>query len=274
MICFPHCKINLGLNVTRRREDGFHDIETVLYSVNWCDALEVIESSGGMPFTLDITGLPVSGATTDNIIYKAWQKMSVIAKLPRMQVHLRKQIPMGAGLGGGSADAAFFLKLLNEKFELGLSDERLGAIAASLGSDCSFFLQAKPMLATGRGEVLSPVKVDLGGYYIAVVYPAVHSNTAEAYKAIAPSGKPGLLAEILARPPETWRPTLRNDFEAVIERKFPVITEVVQQLYKDGALYAAMSGSGSAVFGIFSQKPELQFPDNFLLHVQAPAKIL
>lgn len=274
MICFPHCKINLGLKVIQKRPDGFHDIETVLYPIQWCDALEVIENPGEKDFTLDTTGLSVPGSTEQNIIYKAWQLITEKRKLPPIRVHLRKVVPMGAGLGGGSSDAAFFIQLLNHKFSLNLSKNELFSMAGKLGSDCAFFLQNKPVLATGKGDVFSQAEIILDKYHLLIIYPGVHSNTAQAYGRIQLTHNSATLRDIIKLPITEWKNHLENDFEKTVMEQHPVIAELKQIMYKNGAVYASMSGSGSSVFGIFEKKPDVTPETGWLWFHQKPGKIL
>lgn len=273
MLVFPNCKINLGLHVTSKRADGYHNIETVFYPVNWCDALEVIvnTTAGAQPFSWSQTGLPVAGDMSDNLVYKAWQLIVETYSLPPVSVHLHKTLPMGAGLGGGSADAAFFINLVNEKFELGMTESRRLELATRLGSDCAFFIRNRPTFATGRGDEFSEVHVDLSSFYILLVYPAIHSNTRDAYAGLTPAAPAQPLHTVLQGPVDTWRNTLINDFESSIFGKYPVIAGLKQELYAKGAVYASLSGSGSSVFGIFREAPQLSFPKGWLSFVQNPA---
>lgn len=264
MIDFPNCKINLGLNITEKRGDGFHNIETVFYPVNWCDAIEIIEG-GDKPFNLICSGLNVNTKTEENIVFKAWDGLSKVHKLPNLQVYLHKVLPMGAGLGGGSADAAFFLKLVNRKFKLNLNTSQLIDIVRNLGSDCAFFIENNPAFATGKGDVLNPVTVNLSGYYIYLVYPGINCNTKEAYESVRPAQARKSVKEIVETLPiETWRNCLFNDFENSIFSKYPELAKLKKSLYDNGAIYASMSGSGSAVYGIFKSIPEMVFPSQYL----------
>ena len=259
MIVFPHCKINLGLHVVRKRIDGFHDIETVFYPVSWKDMLEVNEDING-DFNLEISGLSISGNLQSNLIYKAWQLIKSDHPLPPIQVHLHKLLPMGAGLGGGSSDAAFMLKLLNLKFNLGISNQKLTEYAAQLGSDCPFFIKSKPCIATGRGEVLTQFPLDLSNYQIVIVMPNnISVGTAEAYSWVTPTEPVRSLMETIQLPIKEWKNHLINDFEAVVIKHHPRIGEIKNELYKAGAHYASMSGSGAAVFGIFDKGVAIDF---------------
>lgn len=274
MLVFPNCKINLGLHVTNKRPDGYHNIETVFYPVNWCDALEVIENeqTGAAPFTWSQTGLGIAGNPDDNLIFKAWQLVNAEVALPPLSVHLHKVLPMGAGLGGGSADAAFFINLLNKKFSLGLDVERRCALASQLGSDCAFFIRNQPVYAQGRGNEFSDVDIDLSDHYLLLIFPAVHSNTREAYEGLKPRPAQRDLREVLHQPIQTWKQDLVNDFETSIFRKYPQIAALKEQLYRQGAVYASLSGSGSAVFGIFDHLPDVQLTEGWTSFVQNPTK--
>ena len=258
MICFPNAKINLGLNITEKRADGFHNIETVFYPIGWNDALEVLENkTSSSEFNLHLSGIPISGNLEDNLLYKAYQLIKKEVSVPFVDVYLHKTIPMGAGLGGGSADAAFFINLVNEQFALQLSEEKRLSIARQLGSDCAFFLKNKPVFAYEKGDMFKEISLNLSNYYVAVIYPNVHSNTKEAYSLVKPAIPQKTILEILKQPISTWKEELHNGFETSIFSKHPVVEETKQTLYKQGALYACMSGSGSAVFGIFNQIPDL-----------------
>jgi 4-diphosphocytidyl-2-C-methyl-D-erythritol kinase len=263
MIVFPHSKINLGLHVVRKREDGFHDIETLFYPVFWKDILEVNEGIKD-DFDMEISGLTISGDLNSNLIYKAWKLIKAEYSLPPIQVHLHKILPMGAGLGGGSSDAAFMLKLLNLKFNLGISTEKLRKYAAQLGSDCPFFVESKPCLATGRGEILTPISIDLSNYQIVIVMPKnISVGTAEAYSWVKPQQPKLSISDIIHLPIEEWKNNLINDFEAPVIEHYPRIGEIKNELYESGANYASMSGSGAAVFGIFDKgiSLDLDFED-------------
>ena len=220
MLVFPNCKINLGLNVTKKRSDGFHDIETVFYPVNWCDALEVIENkSPTQEFEFSQSGLIISGKPEDNLIYKAYKLITEKHPVPPIKVHLHKNLPMGAGLGGGSADAAFFITMLNDKFKLGLSYSEEHEIASKLGSDCSFFIKNSAVMAKGKGDEFSDITVNLSKYYILLVFPQINSNTKEAYDGIIPKTPKIDLKTIIEKVPiNEWESCLFNDFEKISKR--------------------------------------------------------
>jgi 4-diphosphocytidyl-2-C-methyl-D-erythritol kinase len=256
MITFPNCKINLGLNVVRRREDGFHDIETVFYPVPPRDALEILPAADGL-FEFSTSGTEIPGDPGQNLCVKAFRLLQSEYSIPAVKMHLHKVIPTGSGLGGGSADGAFALAMLNELFGLEISTGKLIHFAGSLGSDCAFFIENRPCFATGKGDRLEPVTVDLRGWYFALVIPGVHVSTPEAYRLVTPAQPARPVSEIITLPVGEWKELLVNDFEKSVSEKFPVIGQVKQQLYAMGAVYASMSGSGSAVFGLFEACPDL-----------------
>ena len=260
MVTFPNCKINLGLRILQKRADGFHDLETVFYPLAFSDALELIRSDGTAgSLEYSQTGLPVSGNTEDNLCVKAWQLLKQdFPQLPAAKMYLHKVLPMGAGLGGGSADGAFALKLINEKFGLNLGRDQLLKYAVELGSDGPFFIINKPCLARGRGEILEEAGIDLAAYTIVLINPGIHVNTGWAFRVLDAVADPVQekdkrpLTDILAEPIENWRHGLENDFEIPVFEKYPEIKMIKEELYAKGALYSAMSGSGSTVFGIFN----------------------
>lgn len=260
MICFPNAKINLGLNVTEKRSDGFHNIETIFYPIGWNDALEVVVAKkySRKEFTLHLSGIPISGNTNDNLLYKAYKLMQQIRLLPKIEVYLHKSLPMGAGLGGGSSDAAFFIKLLNEQFSLELTEFETLDISKKLGSDCAFFVKNSPVFAFQKGDIFTDISLDLSSLYIAVIYPNIHSNTKEAYSLITPQKPSQSVLEIIKQPIATWKTDLVNDFETSIFKLYPAVKKVKDDLYRLGSLYASMSGSGSAVFGLFDHEPDIK----------------
>lgn len=256
MIVFPNAKINIGLNILSRRPDGYHNLETIFYPIAIRDALEVVEAEY-LSFTS--SGLAIPGNPDDNLCLKACHLISKDFKLPPVHIHLHKHIPIGAGLGGGSADAAFFIKLMNDKFSLKLSTSTMENYASQLGSDCSFFIKNKPAFAFERGDKLEAVNIDLSNYYIVLVMPAIQVSTAEAYQGMS-LGKAVLsLRELVKLPVKEWRSLISNDFEETVSAKYPSIGLIKTALYTAGALYASMSGSGSAVYGIFGE--EIKLPD-------------
>ncbi|MCB9071359.1 MAG: 4-(cytidine 5'-diphospho)-2-C-methyl-D-erythritol kinase [Prevotellaceae bacterium] len=259
MITFPNAKINLGLNVVSRRPDGYHNLETVFYPINLCDALEFVPA---VTTSLKVAGLPVSGDIEHNLVVRAFRLLQRDFQLPELEIALLKNIPMGAGLGGGSADAAFMLKMVNEHFKLALSEDTLETYAAKLGADCAFFIRNKPVFAAGIGNEFRSLEVSLKGYYLVLVKPDVHVSTAEAYAHVACQRWQVPLMEVMAIQLEQWREYLFNDFEISVFEIHPELAVIKQQLYGAGAVYAAMSGSGSTLYGIFKTKPEHNFPNS------------
>ncbi|MGC8824113.1 MAG: 4-(cytidine 5'-diphospho)-2-C-methyl-D-erythritol kinase [Bacteroidales bacterium] len=250
MIVFPNAKINLGLHVVEKRTDGYHNLQTVFFPIPLFDVLEIVESSNE-GLRLFNYGLTIDIPPQENICARAYQLIAERYHLPSLDIYLYKHIPFGAGLGGGSSDAAHTLLLLNKMFRLDIPFETLLEMALLLGSDCPFFLYNKAMYATGRGEVLQPIELNLSGKYLVVIKPAVHVSTAEAYKGVLPQRPAHDLREVLKLPVVEWKHYLSNDFEPSVFVKYPLLQHIKEQLYEMGALYAAMSGSGSALFGIF-----------------------
>ncbi len=248
MLVFPACKINLGLRITEKRPDGFHNLQSCFYPVRWGDVLEIIPSEA---FSFSSTGLTIPGEPVKNICVRTYELLKANFDLPPVQMHLHKVVPIGAGLGGGSADAAFTLKLLNERFALGLSAAQLEDYARTLGSDCAFFIQNRPLYCLEKGDVFQEISVDLSGYYILLVYPNLIISTAEAYAAVQPRQPEVSLYDQLQNPIETWPSTIHNDFEDSLFPAYPILAQIKQQLYDAGAVYASMSGSGSTIYGIF-----------------------
>lgn len=262
MITFPCAKINLGLNIVNKRPDGYHNLETVFYPIPLTDALEIKymdeKFPSESPCDLKITGNDVDCNEEDNLVIKAYQLLAADFQLPRVHAHLVKSIPTQAGLGGGSSDAAYMIRLLDERFRLNIGIPEMERYAAKLGADCAFFITADPSYAEGIGDVLMPVDVPgagLGGYYLAVVKPSVAVSTRDAYAAIVPKAPAKCCRDIVRQPIETWKEELVNDFEAPIFAMHPELAAIKQRLYDAGAVYAAMSGSGSALFGIFREQP-------------------
>lgn len=265
MVTFPNGKINLGLNIVNKRTDGYHDIETVFYPIKLNDAIEVIEKKNNH---LSISGLAIEGGRENNLSFKAFHLLKKdFPQLPHVHLHLHKTIPMGAGLGGGSADGAFTLKLLNKKFDLGLSEKQLVDYSLQLGSDCPFFISNNPCFATGRGEILEQIDLDLSNYKIVIVHPGIHVSTAWAFSTIKPVAPKKSIKEIIKQPIETWRRELKNDFEGPVFNKYAEIKKIKDDLYTAEAIYSSMSGSGSAVYGFFEKdKPvSLSFPGNYFI---------
>ena len=273
MLFFPNCKINLGLYVTEKRRDGYHNIESVFYPVGWCDALEIVENRkiGAGPIQLlEPPGGP-DIPLEQNLIYMAWKLVSGEVKLPALSVHWLKNIPTGAGLGGVSSDAAHTLLLLNKKFGLGLGESKLLEMAAKLGSDCPFFIRNRPQLALGRGEILEDIALDLSAYFLLLVNPGLHSDTARAYQNIAPQSGRKPLREIVSHPdPLSWQNELVNDFQEYICSVHPLVKQLIHSLYAKGACYAAMSGSGTTVYGLFREKPKVDDLSPLRFYLQTP----
>lgn len=262
MIVFPCAKINLGLNIVSKREDGYHNLETVFYPIPLYDALEIKYMDEKFPSQvacdLKVTGNAVECDEQNNLVVKAYNLLAEDYKLPRVHAHLYKHIPSQAGLGGGSSDAAFMIRLLDERFRLNIGNPEMEKYAARLGADCAFFIEAEPAYAEGIGDELMPVdgpKGNLNGYYLAIVKPDIAVSTKEAYAAITPIATSKSCREIVRQPIETWKEELVNDFEAPIFKLHPELAEIKEKLYQQGAKYAAMSGSGSALFGIFETEP-------------------
>ncbi len=251
MLAFPPAKINLGLNVISKREDGYHTINTCFYPIGWTDVLEIVK---GDEFRFTQSGLNVDIPGADNLCVKAYKLLATTYTLGPVQMHLHKVIPAGAGLGGGSADAAFTLKMLNDIFDLKLNNQILMQYASVLGSDCAFFVDGQPALGKGRGDELSPFKISLKDKFIVVVKPEIHISTAEAYAGLAPKYPEVLLEDVLSLSIANWKEKLKNDFELSIFEKYPEIKKIKEHLYANGAIYASLSGSGAAVYGIFDKE--------------------
>lgn len=266
MIAFPNAKINLGLNIIEKRPDGYHNLETIFYPVPIEDALEVTELTDKKEkFKLYQSGIKIEGEAKDNLVVKAYGLLDELYHLPPIEIHLIKGIPSGAGLGGGSSDAASMLKLLNDKYSLNLTDKELEKISIKLGADCAFFIKNKPIYAEGIGDIFSPTSLSLAGYQLWLVKPDIFVSTKDAFAHIVPHHPEYPIQETMQLPIEKWKDRLINDFEESVFLKFPFIGEIKQEMYKQGALYASMSGSGSSVYGIFhanAQLPEKFFGKN------------
>jgi 4-diphosphocytidyl-2-C-methyl-D-erythritol kinase len=260
MITFPNCKINIGLWVTQRRADGYHNIQTLMLPVPWCDALEIVPAMG-QETVLTISGNAIESPTEKNLCFLAWKLMAEKYNIPAVEMHLHKVIPSSAGLGGGSADAAFTLKMLNNLFRLNLDSETLRSLAVQLGMDCPFFIDNVPALSTGRGEFLKPITLNLDGLNIVIVKPPIHVSTAAAFAGIKPQYRDNSMADFCEIPIRDWKKELKNDFEQSVFGLYPDIEELKNWMYRKGAIYAAMSGSGSAVYGLFENQPVgIDFP--------------
>jgi 4-diphosphocytidyl-2-C-methyl-D-erythritol kinase len=258
MVIFPKAKINLGLRITAKRSDGYHDIETIFYPVNFCDALEFIAAPNGVDHdSIAVTGLNPGGSPDDNLVIKAVRLLRSHYEFPFLKIHLHKAIPAGAGLGGGSSDAAAIMKAVNKYFVLGITDTELRSLALEIGSDCPFFILCQPALARGRGEQLEILKEFLAGYYFVLVNPGIHVSTREAYMNCHPLIPENDLAELVKMPVKSWKDAITNDFEKYVFEKHPLTGEMKQMFYSSGALYSSMSGSGSSIYGLFTDRPFL-----------------
>jgi 4-diphosphocytidyl-2-C-methyl-D-erythritol kinase len=266
MINKPCAKINLGLNIVSKRSDGYHNLETVFYPIPFHDQLNVTVVDGtlnnGKHYDLNIKGITIEGDDSKNLVVMAYMAIRENFNLPDIHILLDKNIPTGAGMGGGSSDCAYMIKLLNEMFSLGINNKEMNKYAASLGADCPFFIKPEPTYATGIGDILIPICLDLSDYYIAIIKPDIHISTAEAFRNIKPKLPLKPIKEIISQPINTWKEELINDFESGIIKDHPEIGRIKEHLYDMGAVYAAMSGSGSSVFGIF--RHPLIKRDNFL----------
>ncbi|WP_321331404.1 4-(cytidine 5'-diphospho)-2-C-methyl-D-erythritol kinase [uncultured Bacteroides sp.] len=263
MIIFPNAKINLGLNITERRADKYHNLETVFYPIPIEDALEItLPATSQKESCLHSSGISVTKEGKDNLVIKAYRLLAESFNLPPINIYLHKTIPSGAGLGGGSSDAAFMLKLLNSKFELNLSNKQLEEYASKLGADCAFFVHNQPAFAEGIGNIFSPIKLSLKNYKIIIVKPAVFVSTQEAFSMVTPHKPEISLKEIICSPPTQWKELMTNDFEHSIFTLHPEIKAIKDKLYDNGAIYSSMSGSGSSVYGLFEpahQLPQIDF---------------
>jgi 4-diphosphocytidyl-2-C-methyl-D-erythritol kinase len=253
MVLFPNAKINFGLEILRKRDDGFHDIDSVFYPIPLLDALELVTDSQSGKDQWHYSGLSIPGSSRDNLCTRALDLLRERKEIPNLSTFLHKAIPMGAGLGGGSADASFFIKGLNDLFGLQLNDEEMEGMALSLGSDCPFFIKNLPARAQGRGEILNPVELDLEGKHLVLICPDIHVSTKEAYSVIKPDDSYESPADIVRKPIEQWRGNLRNRFEEYAFKVHPQLAGIKEKLYNTGALYASMSGSGSAIYGVFGE---------------------
>ncbi|MCF6351698.1 MAG: 4-(cytidine 5'-diphospho)-2-C-methyl-D-erythritol kinase [Cyclobacteriaceae bacterium] len=260
MLVFPNAKINIGLNIIDKLPTGYHRIESCFYPVPLTDALEVIETD---VFSFTSSGIAIPGNETDNLCLQAYQLVKTDYSIPPVSIHLHKNIPIGAGLGGGSADGAFMIRLLNDKFELGIPLNEQEELASKLGSDCPFFIRNKPVFVEDIGNVFSKIDLSLTGYYLVLVMPNIHVSTKEAYAAIIPK-KPtiNLKNELENTPIINFQKNIKNDFEVPVFNQHPELSKIKKQLVKQGAIYASMSGSGASVYGIFDTTPffNLDYP--------------
>lgn len=258
MVVFPIAKINIGLSITGRRQDGFHDIETIFYPIRLCDALEfVVADPSANKDILQVTGIDPGSKPEDNLVIKSIIRLREMKSFPFLKVHLHKATPVGAGLGGGSSDAACLLKTVSRHFDLKIKNNDLRSIALEIGSDCSFFLEGIPSFASGRGEILTPVNKVLSGLYLVLVNPGSGISTADAYRNCKPEKPSASLPDLFRFPLSNWKKLILNDFEEFAFKKHPLIGDLKDELYKSGALFSLMSGSGSSVYGIFPKKPNL-----------------
>ncbi len=268
---YPCAKINLGLNIVSKRQDGYHNLETVFYPIPLCDKIEIEQAdctTPGQPCTLSMDGIKIEGDAADNLVVKAYMllKQMFPTNLPDVNIRLTKNIPSQAGMGGGSSDCAYTITALNQMFNLGLQEHEMQRLAITLGADCAFFVNPMPSYATGIGEILTPINLDLSQYVFALVKPQVKISTKEAFANITPEAPSVCCKDIVCQPIETWKDLLVNDFEKSIIPNHPEIASIKEKFYELGAVYSAMSGSGSTLFGIFKQAPtnlELIFKDCF-----------
>lgn len=255
MILFPPAKINIGLQIVRKREDGFHDISTLMYLLPFCDILEINKSDNNRGIEFSMSGIEIPGSIESNLCYRAWRLFAEVYREVSVKIHLHKNIPAGAGLGGGSSNGAAVLRGLNTLFDNPLSEEKLFAAASKLGSDCSLFIAGKSSFAEGKGEKLSNSAIDLTGYYMVLLNPGIPVNTAWAYSQADPDPQVNNLQTMLKNPVKSWKKLISNDFERIVFEVHPEISQLKNELYNTGAIYASMSGSGSSVYGIYSKKP-------------------
>ncbi|HCC71654.1 MAG TPA: 4-(cytidine 5'-diphospho)-2-C-methyl-D-erythritol kinase [Bacteroidales bacterium] len=262
MTIFPNAKINIGLTITGKRDDGYHNIESLFYPVGVRDILEFVpKSSGDSTDELTNTGIKTNCSKSDNLVIKVLHLLRKEFSIPPLKIHLHKAIPHGAGLGGGSSDTAFMIRYLNRYFNLGLGTGRMTRLALELGSDCSFFIRNTPSIVSGRGEIISETNFRLDGKYLLLVYPGISISTAEAYKMVKAGDRKQNIKEIITEPLVSWRHLIKNDFQDIIISRMPVIGQIIDHIYNSGALYCSMSGSGSAVYGIFDNMPDIIFTD-------------
>ncbi|CAG5012587.1 4-diphosphocytidyl-2-C-methyl-D-erythritol kinase [Dyadobacter sp. CECT 9275] len=254
MVVFPNAKINIGLNIIEKRNDGFHNIESCFYPVGWTDALEILPAD---ELSFKSSGIDIPGAPQHNLCLKTYQLLAADYHLPHVDIHLLKTVPIGAGLGGGSADAAFTIKALNDLFSLGISLEKQLAYARRLGSDCAFFLVNEPAYCFSKGDHFEPITLNLTGKWITLINPGLHISTADAYAGIVPQKPEKDLRELLKQPLHSWKDAVKNDFEDSLFSKYQVLSEIKNSLYTQGAVYASMTGSGSTVYGIFEKEINL-----------------
>jgi 4-diphosphocytidyl-2-C-methyl-D-erythritol kinase len=257
MVVFPNAKINLGLNVVNKRDNGFHDIETVFYPIQLKEVLEVLPINEDSSRFCS-TGIEIPDSEDGNLVLQAYKIIAKDFQIPKFDFRLHKLIPIGAGLGGGSADASFAISALNRYCKLGLSLTAMEHYASKLGSDCPFFIRNEPVYATGKGDVFHEIDCSLKGKYLLLINPNIHVSTALAYSGVIPQIKDHKIPDIVKLPIDQWKDSLVNDFETSVFSEYPVLSEVKDQLYLKGAVYASMSGSGSSMFGVFNEKPSVE----------------
>jgi 4-diphosphocytidyl-2-C-methyl-D-erythritol kinase len=255
VLCFPNAKINIGLNIVAKRSDGFHNIETLFYPIPLSDGLEIVESNSTERYQFTSSGIPIHIDDKENIVCKAFELIHSRYPIPPTKIHLHKNIPFGAGLGGGSADAAFMIRMLNELYQLNISNLEMEKLAGQLGSDCPFFIANQAVFAEGKGDVFTACQIDLSGYFILLVKPDIHIGTPEAYANTKPGIPKQSLKLVGSEPMENWKHFVFNDFENSIFPNHPILEKIKSDLYEMGAVYASMSGSGSSLFGLFKEKP-------------------
>ena len=260
MITFPNAKINLGLDIVEKRPDGYHNLETVFYPIPLCDILEITPATDkdAPDYTFKMYNAVFDGDDNDNLVIKAYKALAADHKLPKVDISLYKHIPTGAGLGGGSSDAAFALKMLNDIAGLGLTAEQLRGYASRIGADCAFFIDNTPAYATGIGDILTPTTCSIEGYHLVLVKPDIHVSTKDAYALVTPQKPQVALTEIATLPTQEWKGKMKNDFERSIFAKHPEMEKIKEDLYSMGAVYASMSGSGSSFFGIFKEEQDIE----------------
>lgn len=263
MILYPNAKINIGLNIVEKRPDGYHNIETVFYPIGLSDILSVEPSESCFDYSFSSDGIAIGGDPEDNLIIKAYRLLQSEYEIPPVDISLVKQIPFGAGLGGGSADAAFMLKALNKLFKLQISTKKLEKFAGELGADCPVFIRNKAVFASGIGNVFTPLELSLKDYFLLLVKPDIHVSTPEAYSLVVPEKPQNSLLELIKQPINEWRDILKNDFEKSVFARYPEIEKIKENMYNLGAIYASMSGSGSSVYGIFQAPLEEKAMESF-----------
>jgi len=263
MIVFPNAKINLGLNILNKREDGYHNIASCFYPISWSDVLEINLADD---FKIELSGITIPGTKEDNLIVKAYELLKNDFDIPPVHIHLHKVVPIGAGLGGGSADCAFAIKSFNELFSLGLESKAMEDYAGKLGSDCPFFIKNKPVHVSGTGNIFEPTRLSLKEKYIVLVYPNLHISTAEAYRGMVPKIPTVQNKEVLSQNITAWQDQLINDFEHSLFPNYPILSNIKSKIIDSGALYASMTGSGSTIYGIFEKKPIIDFPEQYTIY--------